>query len=148
MARGRGRMTARLVESLYVEAMLLADEARGYFDEPGRADRDRLAPLDRVTFACESLKVTTRLMHVIAWLLHRKAEAAGEIDPAALRPDSGRLGHAATTETGVLAMMPATAAALIAASMALYDRVHRLERDDRPPPSPARTLIRRLENAF
>ncbi len=141
-------MTARLVESLYVEAMLLADEARGYFDEPGRADRDRLPPLDRVTFACESLKVTTRLMHVIAWLLHRKAEAAGEIDAAALRPDSGRLGAAAATEPAVLAMMPATAATLIAASMALYDRVRRLERGDRPPPSPARTLIRRLENAF
>ena len=34
------RMTARLVDSLYVEAMVLADEARAYFDQIGRAERE------------------------------------------------------------------------------------------------------------
>lgn len=56
----------RLVDSLYVEAMVLADEARGYFDQLGRDERDALEALSRVAFSCESLKVTTRLMHVIA----------------------------------------------------------------------------------
>ena len=63
------QLTPKLIDGLYVEAMVLADEARSYFDTGGRDDRLALDPLDRVGFSCESLKVTTRLMHVIAWLL-------------------------------------------------------------------------------
>ena len=70
------RVHRRLIDSLYTEAMLLADEARGYFDEVGREQRDMLGAMDRVVFSCESLKVTTRLMHVIAWLLTQRAVAA------------------------------------------------------------------------
>ena len=79
-------ISRRLVDSLYVEAMLLADEARGYFDAAGRADRDDLPPLLRVGFSCESLRVTTRLMHVIAWLLVRRALASGEIGAEPVKP--------------------------------------------------------------
>ena len=74
-----GEMHSRLVDSLYVEAMLLADEARGYFDNAGKHERDGLDALGRVSFSCESLKVTTRLMHIIAWLLTQRAVQAGEI---------------------------------------------------------------------
>ena len=146
----RPLMIARLVDSLYTEAMLLADEARAYFDETGRAEREALSPLDRVTFSCESLKVTTRLMHVIAWLLTRKAIAAGEIREEAGRRESRRLGHGAVSEPNVTAMMPATAAALIVASMDLYDRVAKIDRDMYEPAelSPALGLIHKLERAF
>ena len=34
------RITPRLVDALYTEAMLLADEARAYFDDAGRDERD------------------------------------------------------------------------------------------------------------
>ena len=60
------RITSRLIDSLYTEAMLLADEARSYFDDAGRGDRVALEPFVRVGFACESLKVTTRIMHIVA----------------------------------------------------------------------------------
>ena len=33
------RITPRLVDAFYTEAMLLADEARSYFDEAGRDER-------------------------------------------------------------------------------------------------------------
>jgi len=36
------RITSRLIDSLYTEAMLLADEARSYFDDAGREDRAML----------------------------------------------------------------------------------------------------------
>ena len=39
--------------------IMLADEARSYFDEAGRLEREALDPLIRVGFSCESLKVTT-----------------------------------------------------------------------------------------
>jgi regulator of CtrA degradation len=142
-------MTARLVDSLYTEAMLLADEARAYFDETGRAEREALSPLERVSYSCESLKVTTRLMHVIAWLLTRKAIAAGEIREDG-RGDSRRLGHAAASEPEALAHMPPTAAALIAASADLYERVAKIDRDMYDPQelSPALGLLRKIERAF
>lgn len=143
------RMTARLVESLYTEAMLLADEARGYFDLTGRVDREALAPFDRVNFSCESLKVTTRLMHVIAWLLTRKAIAAGEIreDPGS---DSRRLGYAAESEAEHYMHLPAAAIELIQASVDLYERVSKIDRDMYEPRelSPALGLIRKIERAF
>src|ERR1700761_9232681 len=60
-------LNRKLVDSLYVEAMLLADEARSYFDVNGRAERDALPALYRIGFSCEALRVTTRLMHIIAW---------------------------------------------------------------------------------
>lgn len=143
------RMTARLVNSLYTEAMLLADEARGYFDVFGRAERESLPPLERVNFSCESLKVTTRLMHVIAWLLTRKAIDAGEIreDPA---NDSRRLGYAAESDPDIYARLPEAAIGLIEASTDLYERIAKLDRDMYEPRelSPALGLIRKIERAF
>src|SRR6187401_3034318 len=73
------RITSRLIDSLYTEAMLLADEARSYFDDAGRGDRVSLEPFVRVGFACESLKVTTRIMHIVAWLLTQRAIETGEL---------------------------------------------------------------------
>jgi regulator of CtrA degradation len=145
----RKLMTARLVDSLYTEAMLLADEARAYFDEGGRADRQALEPLARVSFSCESLKVTTRLMHVIAWLLMRKAIAAGEVREDE-RAESRRLGHAAGSDADATAMMPPAAVQLIAASIDLYDRVARIDREmyEAQPISPALGLIQKLERAL
>ena len=37
------RITSRLIDSLYTEAMLLADETRSYFDDIGRDERARRA---------------------------------------------------------------------------------------------------------
>ncbi len=73
------RITPRLIDALYTEAMVLADEARAYFDDAGRDERQTLDAFARVGFACESLKVTTRIMHIVAWLLTQKAVVTGEI---------------------------------------------------------------------
>jgi regulator of CtrA degradation len=143
-------MTARLVDSLYTEAMLLADEARSYFDEIGRAERDGLKPIERVAFSCESLKVTTRLMHVIAWLLTRKAVAAGEIADVEGQSDSRRLGQAAASDPEAIAMLPLQAREIVAASADLYERIARIEEGmaDPEPESPALGLLRRIERAL
>lgn len=146
----QSRMTSRLVDSLYVEAMVLADEARAYFDDLGRNDREALDPIIRVSFSCESLKVTTRLMHVVAWLLTRRAVEAGEIDALEARASSRRLGIAPASEPSAIQNLPALARALVDSSIDLYARVARLDQDiDRDEPiSPARTLLDRLERSF
>jgi regulator of CtrA degradation len=148
--QGTSRIHRRLVDSLYVEAMLLADEARAYFDEIGRDERDALTALNRVAFSCESLKVTTRLMHIIAWLLTQRAVQSGELSPGeALRP-SRRLGDAPETSADVLAAMPAQATTIMLTSIDLYRRVARLDGalDEPVRGSPARVMIDRLAHAF
>jgi regulator of CtrA degradation len=141
-------MTIRLIDSLYVEAMVLADEARTYFDNGERRAREALSPELRVTFACESLRVTTRLMHVLAWLLTRKAEAAGELDLDAGSEPERRLGEAPASDPMVVALLPAGAREVIAASGDLHARVARLDQElDATPASPALDLLGRLEGA-
>jgi regulator of CtrA degradation len=145
------RLHRRLVDSLYVEAMLLADEARAYFDELGRNERDALAALDRVAFSCESLKVTTRLMHVIAWLLTQRAVHAGELSAGDALSPSRRLGDAPESDAAVVAAMPNQAKGVIATSIDLYRRVERLDRAQALPgasPSPARSMLERLSASF
>ncbi|ATY31609.1 DUF1465 family protein [Sphingomonas psychrotolerans] len=141
----------RLVDSLYVEAMLLADEARAYFDVVGRAERESLEALSRVTFSCESLKVTTRLMHIIAWLLTQRAVEAGELTPGDALAPSRRLGDAPETDSATLDAMPTQARAIIATSIELHRRVARLDASlDEPvrDESPARRMIERLSASF
>jgi len=141
----------RLVDGLYVEAMVLADEVRSYFDAAGRDARDDLDPMTRVLFSCESLKVTTRLMHVIAWLLTQRAVEVGEIPALAARSPSRRLTGAVETDAATLARLPAEAQRFVTASIDLYRRVALLDAgsDDQPiPTSPVRGLMHRLQQAF
>ncbi|UIJ47068.1 DUF1465 family protein [Sphingomonas cannabina] len=141
----------RLIDSLYVESMLLADEARGYFDEVGRGDRESLDAFSRVVFSCESMKVTTRLMHVIAWLLTQRAVQVGELKPKDALDPSRRLGEAPESEAQVIDVMPDAARVLITASIDLHRRVARLDRAQGEPPltvSPARAMIDRLALSF
>ncbi len=147
----RSRMTPRLIDSLYVEAMVLADEARAYFDRNGRDDRMALDPIVRVGFSCESLKVTTRLMHVIAWLLTQRAVEAGELTAAQARRPARRLGEAPESDPELLEQLPEAALHLIQSSSELYARVRRIDEGSgeiEPQPSPARNLLRRLERSL
>jgi len=148
----QSRITSRLIDSLYTEAMLLADEARSYFDDIGRNDRVTLHPFARVGFACESLRVTTRIMHIVAWLLTQRAIESGEIGSIEGRRPERRLGHAQDSDPAIVEQLPEAAQRLIHGSADLYARVKRLDEgtmfDEEPAPSPARALMGRLERGL
>jgi regulator of CtrA degradation len=146
------RINSRLIDSLYTEAMLLADEARSYFDDAGRDDRATLEPFARVGFACESLRVTTRIMHIVAWLLTQRAIESGEIPMREGRRRETRLGHAQQSDPVVVDQLPESARRLIGASTDLYARVQRIDEGSvesaEVPQSPARALMGRLERGL
>ena len=148
--RPASRIHRRLIDSLYTEAMLLADEARAYFDEAGRVEREGLDPLIRVGFSCESLKVTTRLMHVIAWLLTQRAIDAGELGVRESLDPARRLGRAPQFDADLVHTLPPRAQVLVEASANLHRRVglldDALEREQLP--SPVHRLQDRLSLAF
>ncbi len=145
-------ITPKLVDGLYTEAMLLADEARSYFDSEGQQERSALDPVLRVAYSCESLRVTTRLMHVVSWLLVRKAVAAGEMSKHEGDAPERRLGRAGDAELGPerLGQLPPRARELVESSRDLYERVRRLDDQlaSEVPLSPARALLGKLEESF
>jgi len=151
MSQPQVRITSRLIDSLYTEAMLLADEARSYFDDAGRDERATLEPFARVGFACESLKVTTRIMHIVAWLLTQRAIETGEIASRDGHRPERRLGHAQESDPAVVDTLPPSAKRLINSSADLYARVKRLDDgglEAEVPQSPARALMGRLERGL
>lgn len=136
----------RLRDGLFSEALLLADEARGYFEARAETEVEALDPVARVRFSCESLKVTTRLMHALAWLMMRRAIDAGEIGPDEVDAPERRLGEAPVTQAGDLAVFPAQARALVEASIDLHRRVALLDAACEPGGSPVRALQERLRD--
>ncbi len=133
------------VENLYVEAMLLADEAHAAFAAQRNLGSVRGNAAAQIALACESLKTTTRLMHVIAWLLHRRAMFAG--DPGAGPNDSAaRIGEPVAADWELCAGFDAPIRRIIAASERLFERIAVLEAGWKAPPvAPVQALLARLE---
>ena len=149
MVSDHHELTPKLVDALYTEAMLLADEARSYFDRDQMGGN--LSPEISVAFSCESLKVTTRLMHSIAWLLNQKALRAGELSQT--EADSGErgLGYAPASDGFQVERFPKEAQLLIAASEDLYFRMQRLSGrmlSRAAPPSEPLAMIERIRASF
>lgn len=115
-----------IIEALYTEALLLADEVRAVFAlgtrEPAGADDTMV----RLALSTEGLKTTTRMMHVLAWLLNQRALFAGELNEnqmrrhGALPPDRG-------SDPAHLALLEPETCALIAETEHLHRRIARLD---------------------
>lgn len=134
------------VENLYVEAMVLADEAHAAFAAQRDLGDFRRDGLMQISLACESLKTTTRLMHVIAWLLHRRAMIAG--DPGAGPNDSAaRIGAPVAADWHICAGFDVSVRRIISASERLFERVRVLEAGWNVPHAvtPVQALLAQLE---
>ncbi len=137
-----------LVENLYVEAMLLADEAYTAFAAQRELNCGASDRLVQVGLACESLKTTTRMMHIIAWLLHRRAMMAGE--PGALAQDSAaRIGETIQADWNICINFDSHCRYIVAGSERLFERIAALEAgwatDGQAVPAPVQRMLAQLE---
>lgn len=151
MADSESLLTLRLMDTLYTEAMVLADEARSYF-ESGRFNEDSDQDNNlAVSFSCESLKVTTRLMHCIAWLLNQKALHSGDLTEGEAWNHDRELGYAPATDQLMVDRFPQEARQIVMASEELFQRLQRLSarlQQEMEAESAVQDMFRRLESSF
>ena len=115
-----------IVESLYGEALILADDVRATFDLA--PTRETGLPRDhwRIALSSEGLKATTRVMHVLAWLLNQRAYLKGDMSEFQLRR-TGPLPPDRAPDPEMLMMLEPGTRELIVDTQRLHSRVARLD---------------------
>ena len=143
------RIRRQVVEDLYEETLLLADEARALFDLRGREPSESEDNSERIALSIEGLRTTTRLMNLLAWLLNQRAFFAGELSEAQVRR-CGSLGQDRRSDPVQMAQLLPGTRALIRESERLYARAERLDGQLRrhEEDSPVLALQGRLATAF
>jgi regulator of CtrA degradation len=145
-------------DSIYKEGMALVERTAAYLDGPGRKEAKSLqAPLT-LTYATESMRLTTRLLELASWLMLHRALKDGEIDQqqASTRRQRVKLapiGRSAHVKG--FTELPAGLRDLVELSFSLNDRITRLDTailSGAEPAAPtANTVVsqfERLEAAF
>ena len=114
----------------FEEALRLLQEARDYLTVKGQRDAAGL-PVDRgLAYSVESMRLTSRLTQVMAWLIVQRAAHAGEIAAAELASEAWRLGgQKVCLAEGPLptAGLPGDLLELLDRSEGLYARIARLD---------------------
>ena len=126
----------QIVENLYCEALVLADEVRAAFSlsrrtEPAGDDED----LVRIAMSCEGLRTTTRIMHALAWLLNQRSFFMGEVTENQLRRHGKLSRNLKGPDLDNLALLPPETRELVAETERFYRRLTRLDRDWRQVPT-------------
>lgn len=132
----------QIVESLYCEALVLADEVRAAFSlarrtESAGDDED----LFRIALSCEGLRTTTRMMHALAWLLNQRSFFMGEVTDFQLRRHGKLSRDLKGPDPDNLALLPRETRDLVAETERFYRRLLRLDSEWRQaPPHPPSAL--------
>jgi len=122
-------LTRLIVEALYREALLLAEEARTTFAASAQWSAIGDAEdLQQVAQACEALRTTTRTMRAIGWLLNQRAYFAGELSEFQLRRHCALPPAEPDGEEEQLALLPNELFDLAERSRRFYARIERLDR--------------------
>jgi len=145
-----------LFDRTFQQGMELVEQTAAYLDGPGRQESKQLNRKAALSYASESMRLTTRLMQVASWLLVQRAVRQGEMEPLAACDMRYRLDRdpPARGAEAAAAQLPRGLTTLLERSEQLYERVKHLDRRmylDHPPapePHPVRSQQERLEAAF
>jgi regulator of CtrA degradation len=114
---------------LFREGMDLVEETAAYLDGDGRTEAKALERSVSLTYATESMRLTTRLMQLASWLLLHRAVKEGEmtLTQANREKTKVKLSAADPGPEDMIAKLPQQLQELIARSMSLQARVRRLD---------------------
>ncbi|HEY1543356.1 MAG TPA: DUF1465 family protein [Xanthobacteraceae bacterium] len=115
--------------ALFRDGMKLVEETASYLDGPGRKDSKRLERAAALTYATESMRLTTRLMQLASWLLLHRAVNEGEMSLAQANKEKTKVKLAATepVDSAVIKELPEKLRALIERTRKLHEDVRRLD---------------------
>lgn len=127
---GRSFVGSEAFRALFREGMSLVEETAAYLDGPGRTESRELPRHAALTYASESMRLTTRLMQIASWLLVQRAVAEGEIsaDQALQEKNRVRLTkQESASPVFDFEALPERLRELIAASVRLHARILHLD---------------------
>ena len=129
VAFGEKLASSQTFTTLFREGMALVEETAAYLDGPGRQDSKRLERGPALTYATESMRLTTRLMQVASWLLLHRAVNEGEMSLADAFKEKRKvkLSSGEQVDEQTLKLLPERLGDLIARSGRLQDKVRRLD---------------------
>ena len=115
--------------TLFREGMDLVEETAAYLDGDGRSEAKALERSVSLTYATESMRLTTRLMQLASWLLLHRAVKEGEmtLSQANREKTKVKLTAAEPGARDMIEKLPASLLDLIERSMALQTKVRRLD---------------------
>ncbi len=119
------------LKGTYEEAFRLVLETRRYLAERGDDDARGLRVPAALAYSVESMRLTARLTHIMAWLLAVRAHHAGELAAEDLaRPEWRLAGHEVCLDAAVAGdgELPSALADLLGRSESLFLRIDRLDR--------------------
>lgn len=128
---GAGFASTAFFARLYEEALALVRESRDYIAQRGRDDSRALPPAGGLAYSVETMRLTTRMTHIMAWLLMQRAMSEGEYEETPPEVDAMRLGGAdiCLGEPVVEAELPEPLADLMRRSERMFRRIQRLDDD-------------------
>ena len=115
--------------TLFREGMDLVEETAAYLDGAGRTEAKALDRSVSLTYATESMRLTTRLMQLASWLLLHRAVKEGEmtLTQANREKTKVKLSAADPGPDEMIEKLPQRLQDLIARSMTLQGKVRRLD---------------------
>ena len=140
VAFGEKLASSQTFTAMFREGMALVEETAAYLDGPGRQDSKRLDRGPALTYATESMRLTTRLMQVASWLLLHRAVNEGEMSLADAQKEKRKvkLSSGDPVDEQTLKLLPERLRDLIGRSARLQDKVRRLDATIHAPmPAPA-----------
>ena len=122
--------------TLFREGMDLVEETAAYLDGVGRTEAKALDRAVSLTYATESMRLTTRLMQLASWLLLHRAVKEGEMSLAQANKEKTKVKLAAGEpgDPETIKVLPERLRVLIDRSKKLNDQVRRLDANIYAPP--------------
>ena len=129
---------SQVFADLFRDGMALVEETASYLDGPGRKESKKLERIAALTYATESMRLTTRLMQLASWLLLHRAVKEGEMSLAQASKEKSKVklaaGESGSEES--MGLLPERLRGLIARSKTLQADIRRLDATMHSRPDP------------